>query len=367
MSKEKIQISPLQLTFLFITMVISTADIFTPSFVAQEAKGDSWISVILASVAMIPVLFIYMGLYKQYREKSLIEICDEIAGKVAGKIIGFLYVFYFIFIALGATMSLTIVLNITFLPMTPPWIIVLVSVLVALYGVYSNLEVVARVNEILLPAGMGALVFLLLLNINEYDFDFFRPVLADGILNPVRGAVIIFGYLGETVVILQMLHLVNKSEKITTAVFAGLLITGMAILAGTLIYAVFGPLTEVFIIPSLELARFSSIGKYIQNLDVLILAIWITGIYVKIMIFIYAGTYAMSQLFRLKSYKSVILPVGFFLCSVTFSNVDVRVTELSFMHYIVPVYAIAMSFIIPGILLLIGKIKSRKKGKGQKE
>lgn len=362
MSKQKIQISPLQLTFLSITMVVSTADIFTPSFVAQDAKRDSWLSAILASLAMIPVLLIQLGLYKQYKGKCLTEICIEIAGNFPGRIIAFLYSFYFIFVAIGAAVSLTIVLNITFLPLTPPWVIVVVSILVAMYGVYSGLEVIARVNEILLPAGMGALVFLLILNIGEYDFNYFRPVFEQGILQPIRGAVVIFGYLCETVGLLQMFHLVSKQEKVNLAAFIGLLITGSAMLAGTLIYAVFGPLTEIFVIPALEMARFSSIGKYIQNLDVLILAIWITGIYVKLMIYTYSGTYAMSVIFGLKNYKYVVLPVGFFICGVTISGLETVITELDFMHYIVPVYAIFMAVIIPGVLLLISKIIKRRKG-----
>lgn len=366
MSKEKVQISPVQLTFLIITMVISTADIFLPSFVAKEAKQDSWISPILSTLVMIPVLIIYITLYKHHRGKSLIEMCTEIAGNFFGRIIGLLYAFYFMFVAIGAIMSISIVLNITFLPLTPLWVIVVISVLVSLYGAYSDLEVIARVNEILLPAGMGALVFLILVNINEYDFNFFRPILAEGVLQPVRGSIVILGHLCETVVILQMLHFTSKPEKINIAIFVGLLITGTGMLAGTLIYAVFGPLTEIFIIPSLEFARFSSIGKYIQNLDVLVLAIWITGIYVKIMIFMYSGSYAMSQLFSIKNYKTIIFPIGFLSFSIAVSSVGDYIRDLYFMHYILPVYSTAMAFVIPGILLVICIIKSKTKGRRRK-
>lgn len=367
MSKEKVQISPVQLTFLFITLVISTADIFLPSYVAQEAKRDSWISAILASLMMIPVLFVYLKLYKNHEGKSLVEMFTGIVGSFAGRIIGFMYAFYFFTVAIGAIMSLSIVLNTTFLNLTPSWVIVVISILVAMYGAGSNVEVIARVNEILLPAGMGALVFLLLLNIGEYDFNFFRPVLAEGILPPVRGSIVILGYLCETIVIMQMVHFVNKPEKIKLALFMGLLFTSTSFLSGTLIYAVFGPLTEIFVTPSLELARFSSIGKYIQNLDVLILAIWITGIYVKIMIFIYSGSYAVAQVFRLKDYKSVIFPIGFFISGVAVSNINVRVTELDFMHYIVPIYGITMALIIPGTLLIVCIIKNKVKVKGKGE
>lgn len=359
MSKEKVQISPTQLTFLIITMVISTADIFIPSFVAQDAKQDSWISPILATLAMMPVVYMYIRLYKQHQGMSLIEICTDTLGKIAGSIMGILFAFYFIFIAIGAVMSLTVVLNITFLPLTPPWVIVVISIIVSIYGAYSDLEVVARINEILLPAGIGALVFLLVLNINEYDLNFFRPVLAEGFLQPVRGGIIILGYFCEVLIILQIFPCVNEQVKINRAAFSGILITGAGILGGTLIYAVFGPLTEVFIIPSLELARFTSIGKYIQNLDVLILAIWITGIYVKIMIFIYTESYAIKQIFRLKTYKAVVFPLGFMLGGIAIANIGDRVTELYFMHYIFPVYSITMACIIPTFLFMFSTVRNK--------
>lgn len=367
MSKEKVQISPVQFTFLFITMVISTADLFIPSFVAQEAKQDSWISAIVSVLAMVPILFIYISLYKNHSGKSLIEMCTEIAGKYVGGVIGFLYVFYFAFIANGVIVGLAMVMKITFLPITPPWVIVIISIVVSLYGVSKDIEVIARINEILLPAGIGALGFLIVLNINGFDFSFFRPVLARGVLQPIRGAIVILGSFCETIVTLQIAHFLSKPDKISKSMFLGLLITGIGILVGTLIYAVFGPLTEMFLIPSLEFARFSSIGKYIQNLDILILAIWITGIYVKSMIFLYSASYAMSQLFRFKNYKSIIFPLSFLLCSLVITGLGEEARELYFMHYIFPLYAVTMSAVIPGILLVISVFKNKSGEKNREK
>lgn len=367
MSKEKVQISPVQFTFLLITLVISTADIFIPSFVAQEAHQDSWISAILSALIMIPILIIYIKLYKNHKGKSLIEMCIEVTGKYVGKVIGLLYAFYFIIISMGAIMSLTIVLNTAFLPLTPAWVIIIISILVTLYGVSRDIEVVSRINEIFLPAGMGALAFLMLVNIREFDFSFFRPVLNDGIIKPIRGSIIILGLFCESIVVLQIIHFVSKPEKITKAVFVGLLITGLGILAGTLIYAIFGPVTEIFLMPSLEFARFSSIGRYIQNFDILIIAIWITGIYVKIMIFYYSGSYAMSQLFSLKNFKTIIFPISFLLCSLSVNSTGSLLKELHFIHYILPIYSLIMAFVIPSILLLISTFKNRSKEKEEEQ
>ena len=147
-------------------------------------------------------------------------------------------------------MAISIVLDITFLPLTPLWVIVTLSIIVALYGVYRDIEVIARVNDLLLPAGMGILMFLILLNVNEYDFNFFRPVLTRGILAAIKGQHCYFWLSLRDRGTSADRQVREQARKIGRALFAGLFITSSGILAGTLIYAVFGPLTEIFLIPS---------------------------------------------------------------------------------------------------------------------
>ena len=83
MSGEKVRISPNQITVIIITLIISTVDIFLPNFVAREAKKDSWLSVIIAVAAVLPVVLIHLMLYRKYRESTLIEICKKTGGKVS--------------------------------------------------------------------------------------------------------------------------------------------------------------------------------------------------------------------------------------------------------------------------------------------
>ena len=69
--KEADKISPYQLLLLLITMIISTADIFLPKFVAEEAMRDSWLSVIIGTIFSIIVANIFISLGKRFPNKTL--------------------------------------------------------------------------------------------------------------------------------------------------------------------------------------------------------------------------------------------------------------------------------------------------------
>ena len=84
------------------------------------------------------------------------------------------------------------------------------------------------------------------------------------------------------------------------------------------------------------------------------------------MIFMYSGSYAMAQLFRLRDYKAIILPIGFLSFSVAVSSMGDYIRDLYFMHYILPLYSVAMALVIPGMLLAISSVKKRTGRKRRK-
>lgn len=71
------KISVLQFSFLLITIVLATADVFLSALVAQQAGRDSWISVIIGTIISIPLpwslityLATYLWVYTLYRYMS---------------------------------------------------------------------------------------------------------------------------------------------------------------------------------------------------------------------------------------------------------------------------------------------------------
>ncbi|MBO8137243.1 MAG: GerAB/ArcD/ProY family transporter [Desulfotomaculum sp.] len=75
------KISARQLMFIIITFIISTADIFLPAIVAQQAGRDSWISVVVANAEAMVVAAVALSLGLRFPQLTLVGICQKVLGK----------------------------------------------------------------------------------------------------------------------------------------------------------------------------------------------------------------------------------------------------------------------------------------------
>jgi spore germination protein KB len=238
----------------------------------------------------------------------------------------------------------------------------IVVVLVAAYAVFSGLEVIARINEILLPIGLIILIFIAVINIPYLDLTKLLPILYDGFAPSLKGTLFIQTWMLEIVVFLQILPYIKNKKKIRISMNISIGFLGISLQVGVMTIAVFGvALTGKLLFPALDYVRYAKLGHYIQNLDISIMIVWISGIFIKIAFSYFAGTLALAQLFGLKSYRKIIIPVGIII--VVFSTVTGRtLTDILFvLKYILPFYFLFMAMVLPCLLLLVSFLREGKK------
>ncbi|MFZ5353788.1 MAG: GerAB/ArcD/ProY family transporter [Bacillota bacterium] len=356
---EKGRISVLQLVFLNITFIISTADVFLPALVAQEAEQDSWLAVILGTLTALTYTVLMLALTMKYPDKTIIEYSCTILGKPLGKLVGLLYVYFFFYVAHVVTRELGEIFVISFIPDSPIAVYSIVTVAVSAYAVYKGLEVIARVNDILLPVGIAVLIFIGVINIPKMNFSYFLPVLYHGLYPVVKGGILIQTWLLEVFIVLQLVPFVREKQRVKKGIMSSIALLGMNLQIGVFTIAVFGPLTSNFLLPALIFVKYASIGQYINNLDISILVVWVSGIFIKIVLSYYICVLALSQLFELKSLKPMIIPVGILIICISIAAAPDITTMLHSMHYILPFYMLTMTVIIPAVLLIIAVIKDK--------
>lgn len=362
---EKGKISALQACLLCITTVISTADVFLPSFVAQEAQQDSWISVILGTASSMAVIMMFLALGLRFPDKTILQYSCDILGKPLGKLVGFIYIYYLVDIGTAVVREFGEIFVTAFNPDSPLLIYSLITLLVASYAVAKGLEVITRLNEIMIPVGLLTLVLIALVNVKDTDLKNFLPVLANGFLPPIKGGMLIQSWILEIVIILQLIPYIKDKKNIKKCMTISVGVIGFSMELGVLTIAVFGKLTGELLFPALEYVRFASIGEYIKNLDITIMGIWITGMFIKATLVFYAIVLGISQLFGLKTYKSMILPVGLLLLSISTVGPDRITNLLNFLHRTLPFYTFSITFIIPGLLLAVAIIRGIPGNKGK--
>ncbi len=151
--EKREKISSFQLTLLIITLVISTADVLLPAFVAQEARQDSWVSVILGTISALIFINIFLTLALKYPDKTIVQYSSDILGNFFGKIVGFIYIYFLILTTALVVRQLEEIVDTLFFPTYIAPLFSILTVIIASYSAYHGIETIARVNNLLLPIG----------------------------------------------------------------------------------------------------------------------------------------------------------------------------------------------------------------------
>lgn len=364
--QEKGRISAFQLGLLNITMIIATADVFLPAFVAREARQDSWIAVIIGTIASLIVANVIITLGLRHPEKTLSQYCCDILWKPLGIIVALLYLLMYLIIAYGSARELAEIFITSFNPNAPTSFYSIVIILVSAYAVKKGFEVIARINDILLPIGLFVLFFIAVVNIPKMDMKNYLPVMYNGIYPSIRGAILISSFILETVILLQFIPFVRDKNNIRKYINTSIIIVGLGLLLGVLTIAVLGvAVTEKMLFPALQFVRVASIGRHITNLDISIMVVWFSGIYIKIATTYYAVVLAIAQLFNFKTYKNMIIPVGLLIIAFSIYNAKNTAEVVHFIHHIFPMLMISMGVIVPTLLLIASFVKKGFSSSGQ--
>ncbi len=227
----------------------------------------------------------------------------------------------------------------------------------------KGLETLARTGEVIFFLIITNLMLVMLLNMPEMEGKLLLPVLAQGIAPIMQGALVPAAFFGEILLVgVFAPFLLNKAKTRKVALLA-IGINTFFLAAGTAAcIAVFG-IKELanFRFPFLMFVRIIEIGGFIERIDALVMVIWISGITVKMAIFVYAALVGIKEVFGLKETPPFVLPLGTILVPLSIllhNNVD----DLSFfLAHTWPRYAISLYWLgLPLFFLLIAILRKKK-------
>ncbi|MFD1706424.1 endospore germination permease [Siminovitchia sediminis] len=356
------KISSLQMALLLYPAIIATAILSVPGAVAEYAGRDMWIAPMIASLAGFLSVFIMVCLHERYPGKTVIEFSEEIIGRIPGKIFGFFIIFFY----LGATgvvvRAYSDFLNISFLLKTPQAVVAASMVLVCALCVHGGVEVMARSGQILLPLFFLPLLVVFMFLAPDFEVKNILPVLENGMIPPLKGAVIPAGWFAEFFLISFLLPFLSNPSKAMKYGFLSVFITMLTlVLVNLVVLFILGETTKLKTYPLIIVGRYASLAEFFENLEAVIVAVWIIGAFIKITVFYYAVVLAAAQWLKLSDFRPIIWPFGILIVQFAFlglpnTMVFNRITE------VFPFYSLLFQVLIPLFLLIIAMAR-RKKGK----
>ncbi len=335
---------------------------YFPFLTAPPENQDIWISILLSLPVQLALTAPVYYLWTKFPNKTIIQYSQLIVGK-AGKLIGFMYILFFIQLTALLMVQFSYFFLIAIMPETPIAFFLISFMLVCAYAVRNGLEVITRLTEIFVPITIIAVIIILIFMFKTMDFKALLPIMENGFTPVFYGGLITASRFVEIMYFAMLLPFLNNSRKIkSTILFTYLLIDINALLIAIPIITIFGTAdAKIHLFPFFDAIRLVNIGDFWEHIEVIHLAVWLCGIVVQVSTLYYLAALGIGQLFNLKDYKPLVLPLGTIIISIAILIAPNVVEQFRFLNYKIFIwYSLFFILVIPLILLILSLI--RRKG-----
>lgn len=300
----------------------------------QTGGLNSWLSVIIASILGLIVLYLFVTIFNYEKDLILKDKINKLFKKPFNIIINF------IFIVSGFTMGMSVIFNLInfttsqFLQLTPPLVVGLASLFVIIYGATKNVESISRTCFILVIINIILFLAAFLNLFFQIDFNNFFPILKDGIYPPFKGAVYV---LLLNILPYYLLLCIPKSKINNTKKFNRNLIFMYAI-SITLMFAVVfttigvltEPLAKIYQYPEYIVLKSINYFNFMDRIENIINIQWIFGLFFNLILIVYyIKTFFKDTKIGNKSILPIIIGSLIFLgSSLIFKNISIFSTYI---------------------------------------
>lgn len=281
---------------------------------ASGAKQDAWIAAGISMIAGLLLISIYCQLLRWHPEKNWVLLLIHLYGRLIGNIVAFAYILLFIYLAGRVLRDFGHLLLTYVLPKTPMGFTMFLFVFLAGYACYSGLERIGRLAQIFVPMVVIflSLQFVLLIASGMLHFEWLLPVAQDW--RRIATTVFPLGMMvpfGETLAFAMFWCFTvqpaqYRSAALYSACFVGLLFIILDVFAVATLGA------DIFsraIYPLLTTFQMISVADFLENVDPIVVTNFEVAGFFKITVFTFAACMGIATQFKLKTHRSVVVPV----------------------------------------------------------
>lgn len=355
-------LTPSQLTFILVGIIIGISVLILPLGVVQSAKQDGWIACILGAVYPIYLVLFAQCIQKKFPKQTILMISEKYYGRFLGTILNLIFVSFFLLVLTEVASGITNVLLIYMTWFLTPYKILITILLLPAFVAYKGVKTLGKMSEVVFYLTF-ILFFIPIAAFKEGSILNIMPVFGSGIISIVKGTKeTILAYSGIEILFLLYPFVtdIKKVKKcgITAVVIICIIYTWCTF--ATIFYL--GPdivgkflwpvvtVTEAITIPIINSFRYIFMSLY----TILMIRTMSTCYY--------AFAFGLSEITKIANRKSFVIlmyPLIFYL-STKYGN---PTTRRGFLDKITPIYVIYNVIYISTIALLI----TMKKGENCEE
>lgn len=356
MRLERGEIPSTGMLALLICFVLGSSLLLTPG---GSAGHDAWVAVLLGLAEGLLIAQVYAALTTRFPGKTLVEISDLVYGRCIGKIVAALFLWYLFHLGSLVLSNFEEMLSALILQNTPSLVISLGLILVCAYAVNEGIEVLVRCSYLLGVIIFATLIFDILAILPLFEVNRLLPVLdlpVPRLLLTAHGAAS-FPFL-ESVSFLMVMPFLNKSSEAGPSLMKGLLLSGVIL---AVIVArnsgVLGETTKILIYPSYQTVEMINILDIGARLEVLVFINVLTMGFIKVATLYYGTVLGVAQLFRLRTYKPLVLPIGILMLILSLQDAPNTPVMVDFAMRFYPFYSLPFQIVIPALTLILAHLR----------
>lgn len=332
---------------------------------SSDAGQDSWISLLLAFLGMIPLLLFYARIIRLYPDKDMFDIFEALFGKIFSKAFIVLMSWYALHLCALVLTNFSQFIEIMAMPETPQLPLMIVMLAVTAFIAASGVETLGKWSVIIIPIFCTTVVLTVIASLKQMDFSNILPVMENNFSKIAAGSLKLFSFpLAETVLFLGLAGSIKRQASpyklyIYATAFAVLILFVVMVRNIELL----GPaLMKVEYFPSYIAARIINIGDFFARIEGTIsMNFIITGI-TKIAVCLLVAAKGTAHLFGIPNYRKILIPVALLALSVSTILYKSAMEMFAFLETY-QYYALLFEVIIPVIVWICAEIKIRRQKK----
>lgn len=358
MSNDKMKITGFQLTML--VTGFSQGSILLTSFIADLTKHDTWIVILTGFLISIPFSIVYSLLTKRFSGMNLGQINDIVFGPYAGKAITIFYLANSILLLTYYLRYLGDFYTVLLMTDTPIEFFIIILTSVSAYAVWKGLEVLARISYLIVIIIFSIVISTFLMLLKDMDFTNLLPFFEIPFKNFIQSTHIISVVtFGITFIFFNVMSSLDDTKHIVKNNLLGLLLgTSALFIAVIRNTATLGITSTILNNPSFQSSRLIDLGSIFTRMDIVIgIAQTMLGFFICSIIY-YSSVISAAQLFRLRNYKPLILPIGGIAMIGGIIVFNSPLEQVAAGHSVAVIGLIPVMYVLPTITLLIAKIRN---------
>lgn len=331
----------------------------------QKADYQGWISLLAAYAFSLGLAYFAIRLGQIDPKVSWVEFGSKVVGKWPHYFFVCVFCFYCIHLASINVEEFTIFFSSIYLANTPDWAVSSIFVFCTCLAARLGIRTIIYLAEIFFLLSFISLLLIIPALMPSANYSMSIALITDFEWSKaLHSFIYTIPWHGEIVLLLFLFPHLKQENKLMRYAFLGSVIAWLSVLVfWYLALLLFGPYLGANLrFTMLEMIRFAEIGKFLENIDPLVLSVWSTTLLIKDSLLIFIASKLLAQIVGFRDPKTTTFLIGALTVSIAYLFSKEQTVFTKTLSSIGMITYMILVQLIPVLYVAVHSIKKRFSG-----